>query len=131
MDGLLVMDGPPTFIKGEIMSGLKREMKIEQRAVLVKAFKVLDTAGTPSLSVGAMDGSVADTGVGIYTITFAEPFERVIGAQVSVGELNAMACVTSLSTTAIEVKVTEADGSTAADADVFVWVMGALAADET
>lgn len=113
------------------MSGLKREIKIEQRAVLVKAFKIKDTAGTPSLEVGSKDATVADTAQGIYTLTFAEPFERVIGAQATAGELNAIACVTSLSTTGCVVKVTEADGSTAADADVYVWVMGALAADET
>lgn len=97
----------------------------------MKAFKVLDTAGTPSLSVGSKDGTITDNGVGDYTITFAEPFERVMGAQVSVGEIDAMAYVSALSTSAITVKVTNSDGSTAEDADVFVWVLGALAADET
>lgn len=113
------------------MSGLLRELKMEQRACILKAFKVLDTAGTPSLTVGATDGSIADGGVGIYTITFAVPFERVMGAQISAGELNAMACITSLSATAVTVKVTQADGSTAADSDVYVWVLGSLASEET
>lgn len=113
------------------MSGLLRELKIEQRACVMKCFKILDTAGTPSLSVGGTDGTITDNGVGDYTITFATPFERVIGAQVTVGELNAMGCVTALSASAVTVKVTQADGATAADSDVYVWVMGSLAADQT
>jgi hypothetical protein len=113
------------------MSGLLRELKMEQRGCVLKAFKILDTAGTPSLTVGSPEGVITDVGVGIYTITFTTPFERVMGAQVTAGELNAMACVTALSKLAVTVKVTNQDGATAVDSDLYVWVMGSLAADET
>lgn len=113
------------------MAGLLRELKMEQRGCVMKAFKVLSSAGTMTLPVGGVDGTITDNGVGDYTITFTVPFERVIGAQACVAAANAMAYVSAISTTAITVKVTEADGATPKDATLYLWVLGSLAADET
>ena len=113
------------------MSGLQRPLKIEQRSCIMKVFEILDTAGTPSLAVGATDGTIADNGVGDYTITFSEPFERVMGAQITPKESGRIANVAALSTTAVQVELFQADGTTAEDASCYVWVMGSLAADET
>lgn len=113
------------------MAGLKRNLQIEQRACIIKAFHIDETTGTPVLAVGSTDGSIVDNGPGDYTITFTEPFTRVMGAQVSVVEADCIAHVAALSTTAVQVVLFEADGVTAEDADCYVWVMGANASDET
>lgn len=113
------------------MAGLKRNLQIEQRACIIKAFHINETSGTPALDVGSTDGSITDNGVGDYTITFTEPFTRVIGAQVTPAESGRIATVSSLSTSAVRVLLWQADGTTAEDADCYVWVMGAMASDET
>lgn len=109
------------------MAGLQRSVKADQRNVVMKCFKILDTAGTPTLSVGSTDGSITDNGVGDYTITFASPLDRAMAAHVTPMQANAIAYVHALSASAITVKVTEADGSTADDSSVLVTVIGALA----
>lgn len=109
------------------MAGLQRPVKADQRNVIMKCFKILDTAGTPSLTVGSTDGSITDNGVGDYTITFSSPMDRAMTAMVVPMEADAIAYVSALSASAITVKVTLADGSTAADASCLVTVVGALA----
>jgi hypothetical protein len=113
------------------MAGLKRNLQIEQRACIIKAFHIDETAGTPVLAVGSTDGSIVDNGVGDYTITFSEPFTRVIGAQVTPAESGRIANIAALSGSSVQIEVFQADGATAEDADCYVWVMGAMASDET
>lgn len=113
------------------MAGLQRPLKIEQRGCVMKVFEILDTAGTPSLAVGATDGTIVDNGAGDYTITFTEAFERVMGAQCTVKEDGRIISVEALTTSTIQVNIFQADGTTAEDASCYIWVMGSSAADET
>ncbi len=114
------------------MAGLQRSIKAEQRQVIKKFFRILDTAGTPSLTVGSTDGTITDNGVGDYTVTFSEPFERLMSVSAITETLNTIISVETANTdaTKVTVLITAADGSTPDDASCFVEVTGSLAADE-
>lgn len=59
----------------DIMSGLRRSIKIPQAQPRMEAFRITGT-GTAVLAVGASDGTLTDNGTGDYTITFKEAFAR-------------------------------------------------------
>lgn len=116
------------------MAGLKRPLKMPQRAMQLVEFQILDTTGTPSLERGSTDGTITDLGVGNYRITFTEPFEAgtVPSVQITVKEADCIAHIDKANTdnTKVELFVFEADGVTAEDASLDVWVLGTFAAEE-
>lgn len=114
------------------MAGLLRPVKAEQRQVVQKFFRILNTAGTPTLTVGATDGTITDNGVGDYEIAFTSPFERVMGVSVITESLDTIASVETANTDAskVTVLITGADGTTATDSSCYVCVTGSLSEDE-
>lgn len=112
------------------MAGLLRQVKTPQRLVRMLRFAVLDTAGTPSLEIGGTDGTIADGGAGVYTITFTEPFAAVPQVFIQVKESDAQALVASCTASAVVINVFELDGVTAEDASLDVLVIGSDAEDE-
>ena len=113
------------------MAGLLRDVKAPQRQQISMAFKILDTAGTPTLSIGSQDGTITDNGVGDYTVTFARAFEREPVVMATPMENGRMCNIFTVSASSVRLKSWQADGTTAEDASLAVLVTGWYAADET
>lgn len=110
------------------MSVLKRGIKSAQRKERQMTF-VLDASG-PTLTVGSNQATVATAGTGDFTLTFTEPFARAPYAVITpiVSDCQAYSDASTVST--IDINVTDADGTTAADKDVLIHVIGWDAPDE-
>ncbi len=54
----------------------KNELENNQRLPRLLGYRVIWTAGTPSLAVGTGDATIADTGTGDVALTFTTPFKR-------------------------------------------------------
>lgn len=107
-----------------------RSIKSPQRKVRVLAFRIEGSTGTPSLEgLDANQATIADGGVGIYTITFNTAFAE---APHAVGNAEAVDKAVTLTTTAstVVVKVNDIDETPAlSDGDVQLIVMGHDIAD--
>ena len=112
------------------MAGLLRKMEAPQRRQIAIAYQIDETAGTPALAIGSQDGALTDNGVGDYTITFDTPFNRAPIVMATCKESGRIVNTGTVSTTAAQILVFQADGSTAEDADVDVLVIGWYAEDE-
>ncbi len=94
---------------------------VGQRKPRLLAFRCVDAAGTPSLSIGSEDGTVADSGAGTgdWTITFNEPFKRqpiVLVTGMSTAGGSRRGHVHSASSTSVRIQNFSA-GGTLTDAD--------------
>lgn len=105
-----------------------RSPKTNQRQERQLTFR-LDGTGTAALTIGSGLGTLVDNGVGDYTITFHQPFARLPGAwlQTITSAKTARAVVT---TTSIQVLTFAPDGTTPADSDVDIRVIGWDTVDE-
>lgn len=92
------------------------------------AFHVVNTAGTPAVTIGN-DVTVTDNGTGDYTFTFRKPFERA-PLVVGIGNSSRFTVKAASTTTAVTV-VTRNAAHAAADADCSVLVLGFDSPDET
>ena len=105
-----------------------REIKSPQRLPRQLHIKV-DGTGTASILIGSKDASLADNGVGDYTLTFAKPFARapiVVASSMTAG---AVIQIASASASACQILVTDLS-AVAKDADLMVIVQGFDAVDE-
>ena len=104
---------------------MKRSTKSSQRSVRILAIRIEGSTGTPS--VEGLDKNrvtIADTGVGHYTITLKEPFAEACHA---VGNAEAVDKAVTLTTTAstVVVKVNDIDETAAlSDDDVQLMIIG-------
>lgn len=109
-----------------------RSIKSEQRNVRQLLVRIEGSTGTVSLDEGGLSSvTVADGGVGIYTLTFATAFSRI--PIVLAGAVHATGLIvtpSAVSTTACTIKV-YSDAGVATDADVHVLICGFDAADQT
>lgn len=71
-------------------AGIKRAVQTPQRLARAEVFELTVTTGTPSLTtgLGSHAGSIADTGTGIFTLTFSEKFKRVPQVLLTAGGSN-------------------------------------------
>lgn len=105
-----------------------REIKSPQRLPRQLHIK-MDGTGTASILIGSKDASLADNGVGDYTLTFAKPFARapiVVASSMTAG---AVIQIASASASACQLLVTDL-AAAPLDADLMVIVQGFDAADE-
>lgn len=84
----------------QVGSKHRKATKISDRLPRLVAGHITWTAGTPAITKGTGDFTIADTGTGVVTVTLVNPFARepaVIGNQNSAGNvtLNAAAAVDS------------------------------------
>lgn len=105
-----------------------REIKSPQRLPRQLHIK-MDGTGAASILIGSKDASLADNGVGDYTLTFAKPFARapiVVASSLTAG---AVIQIASASASACQLLVTDL-AAAPKDADLMVIVQGFDAADE-
>jgi hypothetical protein len=88
------------------------------------------SSGTPALDEGQFDGSVADNGVGDYTITMNEAFLRIPQVYPSARTAGIhVRCVATLSTIQV-LCFSDLAETTPAEADVDLLIHGADSQDE-
>jgi hypothetical protein len=109
--------------------GLKREITSPQRQMHMLAFQK-SGLGTPALAgEGKFDGTIADNGVGDYTITFDEAFVRIpLCIAVSKTSAKHIRCVPALGS--VQVLCFDMDGTTPAEADFDLICLGSMVADQ-
>lgn len=104
---------------------MKRSIKSSQRSVRVLALRIEGSTGTPSLEgLDKNRCTIADTGVGHYTITFNDVFAE---APVAVGNAEAVDKAVTITTTTstVVVKVNDIDETAAlSDDDVQLMIIG-------
>lgn len=108
-----------------------RSIKSDQRLMRIMSVK-LDGTGTAALSGSSANSmSLTDNGTGDYTLTFDVAFARAPEVMcVSAQAAGVHLAVTAVSTTACTIKsFAAADGTTAADSDMHVLIIGSDAAD--
>lgn len=126
-----VQDGD--FIVVALFSGLHQEsgrardlLRVPQRELEIVAGRIVTTAGTPALTIGAatsnVDVAVTDNGVGDYSITVPDAFGRAL---IAVGTAKSNRCQLLLTptTTVARFGVFNAAGA-AADDDVDFLILG-------
>lgn len=98
---------------------MMRSVKSSQRMRRLVAAQITVSGGTPSVTMGGTEVSVADTGAGVVTVTFLKPFAKVPAVTVSPVATagDAIATVDVLPTvSAVVVKTWDGtDGTTAKD----------------
>lgn len=108
-----------------------REIKGTKRLSRVLAFRVTGS-GTAAINEGAYDGTLTDNGVGDWTITFAKQFARTPVVVASVLTSDSIHQISSVSASAVRVKMFAAnDGTTAKDGIFHLAVYGFDAPLET
>jgi hypothetical protein len=108
-----------------------RSIKSDQRLMRMMSVK-LDGTGTAALSGSSyLSMTLTDNGTGDYTLTFDEAFQRAPEVHVSIAQAAGVhAVVSAVSVSACTIKTfAAADGTTAADADMHVLIVGSDAAD--
>lgn len=100
-----------------------RSPKTNQRLERILKFH-LDGTGTASLVIGSGLGTLTDTGTGDYLITFARPFARapVVSGHGMITAAKVARFV--LTTTTAQILTFNMDGTTAADADLYLEITG-------
>lgn len=107
-----------------------RSMKCVQRLVRTLLFAVTG-GGTAAIGEGKFHGTLTDNGTGDYTITFANPFSRAPIVSIAVLTADCVHQISSVSKTAVRVKLFDAtDGTTAKDGDFHLTVHGFDATDQ-
>lgn len=106
------------------------DLRCAQKDALIIPFKILDTAGTPSIAEGGSYLAVSDGGVGIYAVTFTgfygrnsarEPVVLVSAITSSTGE-EVIANVISSTVAGFTVEVND-DAGTGVDRSVYGMVI--------
>ena len=102
-----------------------RSIKSPQRLTRLLAFRIEGSTGTPSLEgLDANQCTIADSGVGHYTVTFNTAFAEAPHAFANVESVDKAATVTTTASTVV-VKVNDIDETAAlSDDDVQVLVYG-------
>lgn len=86
--------------------------------------------GTPTLSGSdASFCTVADTGVGIYTITLNRPFANIPEVHIQLDGVPGIAYATAVAVNSLVVRTFAVDGTTATDKDCDIMLIGSLARD--
>lgn len=106
---------------------IRREINATHRRPMFFPLRILDTAGTPSITIGGELFSIVDGGTGDYEITYTPPADqwetqRALFAFPTAVANNAQIEATPTSTT-FTVRVFD-DGGSGADDSVDVWVLG-------
>lgn len=106
-----------------------RDIKHPQRGMRVLSLQK-SGLGTPALSAdGKFDGTIVDNGVGDYTISFELPFVRVPMCMVqSKTSATVARCVAAVGS--VQVLCFAMDGTTPAEADFDLLVLGSDVADQ-
>jgi hypothetical protein len=108
-----------------------REIKGTKRLSRVLLFRVTGT-GTAAINEGAYDATLTDNGTGDYTLTFDTPFARTPVCVVGVLTANIIHQISSVSASAVRVKLFQGtDGTTATDGIFHLVVYGFDAVAET
>lgn len=106
-----------------------RDVKTQVLRPRQLVFRV-DGTGTASIEEGQFAATLTDNGTGDYTITFVNPFTRIIAAVATALEgANLSAEVDTLSTTAVRVKFTN-NSDAAVDTKFSLFVFGSDSSDE-
>lgn len=103
-----------------------------QRRTVLLPMTILGSSGTPSIDEGATQATVADTGQGIYTVTFGTAFGRapvVVATPVAATGVELFCIVRDVTVSSFVVEVTDEAG-TLTDADVHLMIAGFEIADE-
>lgn len=108
-----------------------REIKGTQRLPRLLALKVDGVSGPAAISIGQFDATLADNGVGDYTITPVVPFARAPIVVVSCQTAGRYAEVASASASAIQILVKNPASGAAADAVFHVMILGYDSAEQT
>lgn len=93
-----------------------------QRKPRLIGLRIINTAGTPSASIGSNDVAVTDGGTGNYTLTFARPFKRT-PIVVATASASLMCSTIAVSSTAVNVFVADSAGS-ASDGGCDLLILG-------
>jgi hypothetical protein len=103
-----------------------RSVKSHQRKTRILGFRIEGSTGTPSIEgLDAARITVVDTNVGIYTITFSEPFAEAPHVVASVEGADKVATVGTITASGCVIKVNDVDETAAlSDDDVQVIVFG-------
>lgn len=111
------------FAKAKIGSGV---VKNYQEKAVLKAFQVdWTTPSTISLAIGSKEASIVRNGVGDYTITFVDPFQRApISILSATGADHCAPKIHASSISAIQIKSFASDLSTPKDCDINAEVHG-------
>ena len=117
------------FMPNRSSRGFSRSIQNKQRLMYAMAIRVQGT-GTAAVLAGGSDVTLVDNGTGDYTITFRQAFKRVPSIVVSSLTANSIALVSAPAVGSFKVLGFQAtDGTTAADIDFHVIVMGSDASD--
>ena len=106
-----------------------RSIKSPQRQMRLLAFQK-SGLGSPALSgEGKFDGTIADNGVGDYTITFGKPYVRVpVCIPSTKTSATTIRCVPAIGS--VQVLCFAMDGTTPAEADFDLVVHGSDVSDQ-
>lgn len=107
-----------------------REIKSTQRLPRQLALKVNGVGGSPSITIGQFDATLAKNGTGDYTLTLAKPFARSPVVVASCQTATCYAEVAASSSTSVQI-LTKSNANAATDAVFHVIIQGYDAADET
>jgi hypothetical protein len=104
---------------------MKRSIQSAQRKVRMLAIRIEGSTGTPSIEgLDAKQVTIADTGVGHYTVTFNEAFAEAPHAVANCEAVDKVATLTTTASTVI-VKVNDVDETPAlSDGDVQLIIIG-------
>lgn len=109
---------------------MQRPIQGTQRHNRLLAFRVTGT-GTATINESAHLAAITDNGVGDYTLTFTQPFVRTPVVTAGVLTADCIHQISSISTTAVRVKLFDAtDGTTAKDGLFHLLVLGWDSADQ-
>lgn len=89
-------------------------------------FKIISTAGTPSIAVGTDLGTVADTAEGVVTLTYAQEFARepVVILCSADATPDWFASIDTSSKSSVKIEITDASADLGDPSDLFMLVFG-------
>ena len=107
------------------------QVKCPQKGLRIIPMVINGASGTPAIAEGAFQGSVVDTGAGIYTVTYAQALARAAVILVTPLTSDIIAHALSSTVTGFQVRIADgSDGTTLKDGNVQIVILGFDAPDE-
>ena len=107
-----------------------RSIKGRQRLPYLIAIQIDGTTATPTETEGGNEYAITDNGVGDWTITFSQAFQRAPVVTATTATANSILQIFSVSASAVRIKAFQGtDGTTAVDVIFHALVMGFDATD--